>query len=173
MIEAAILVVFPFCMAFAAVSDLLSMTIANRVSLLLIATFAVIAPMTGMDWATYGIHFATAAGVLVVTFSLFAAGAMGGGDAKLLTATALWMGFSHNFLVYMINAAILGGFLTLGILALRGSATAVYAGQFEFLRRIANPKEGIPYGIALGIAGLMTFTETPLGKWALASIASQ
>ena len=58
MLEALIFVVFPFCMVFAAVSDMLSMTIANRVSVLLVATFAVVAPLTGMDWAVYGWHFA-------------------------------------------------------------------------------------------------------------------
>ncbi len=52
MVEAAIFVIFPFCMVFAAVSDLLSMTIANRVSVILIAAFAVLAPLTGMDWTT-------------------------------------------------------------------------------------------------------------------------
>ena len=54
MLEALIFVVFPFCMVFAAVSDLLSMTIANRVSVLLIAVFAIVAPLTGMDWASFG-----------------------------------------------------------------------------------------------------------------------
>ncbi len=58
MLEALIFVVFPFCMVFAAVSDMLSMTIANRVSVLLIAVFAIVAPLTGMDWASFGWHFA-------------------------------------------------------------------------------------------------------------------
>src|SRR5690606_30343720 len=102
MLEALMFVVFPFCMVFAAVSDILSMTIANRVSLILIATFAMVAPMTGMDWATFGWHFAAAGLVLSVTFSLFALGAMGGGDAKLLAATALWMGFSTELVAYLV-----------------------------------------------------------------------
>ena len=55
MLEALIFVVFPFCMAFAAVSDMLSMTIAKRVSVLLVAVFAIVAPLTGMDWAR-GLH---------------------------------------------------------------------------------------------------------------------
>ena len=44
MLEALIFVVFPFCMAFAAISDMLSMTIANRVSVVLIVAFTIIAP---------------------------------------------------------------------------------------------------------------------------------
>ena len=64
MLEAVIFVVFPVCMLFAAISDTLSMTIANRVPVLLVATFALAAPLTGMDWATYGGHFAAGALVL-------------------------------------------------------------------------------------------------------------
>ena len=61
MLEAAIFVVFPFCMLYAAISDILSMTIANRVSILLVASFAIIAPFTGMEWSLYGMHFVVAA----------------------------------------------------------------------------------------------------------------
>src|SRR5690606_21140338 len=101
MLETLIFIVFPSCMVFAALSDMLSMTIANWVSLLLVAVFAVVAPLTSMDWATYGWHFAAGAAVLAGTFALFAAGAMGGGDAKLLSATAVWMGFNLQLLDYL------------------------------------------------------------------------
>ena len=107
--EAIILVVFPFCMAFAAISDILSMTIANRVSLILIAGFAIAAPLAGMEWQVFGMHFLAAALVLSVTFGLFALGGMGGGDAKLLTATALWMGFGIHLVEYLVVSAFVGG----------------------------------------------------------------
>ncbi len=171
MTEAAILVIFPFCMAFSIVSDTLSMTIANRVSLLLIATFAVLAPVTGMPWETYGMHFAAAMLVLAVTFTLFSIGAMGGGDAKLMASTALWIGFDLNLLTYLVYAAMIGGALTFSILVFRKSPIAVYAGQVAFLRRIADPAEGVPYGIALGAAALIIFPQTPLCVWALGRLA--
>ena len=172
MLVAAILIVFPFCMVFAAVSDMLSMTIANRVSLILIATFAVVAPMTGMDWATYGWHFAAAGLVLSVTFSLFALGAMGGGDAKLLAATALWMGFSGELVAYLVNASIIGGLLTLLLILYRGSSLAVLTGNNVFLRHFANDKLGIPYGVALGISGLIMYPSTAPVQWALARLTA-
>ena len=53
MIEAVILVVFPFAMLHAAISDMLSMTIINRVSLLLIVAFLLVAPATGMIGLRY------------------------------------------------------------------------------------------------------------------------
>ena len=129
MLEALIFVVFPFCMVFAAVSDTLSMTIANRVPLLLLAVFAVVAPLTGMDWAAYGWHFVAGAVVLLVTFGLFAVGGMGGGDAKLLTATAVWMGFNVHLIEYLVVSAFLGGVLTVAIVCYRGSVLATFTGQ--------------------------------------------
>jgi len=160
-------------MLFAAISDALSMTIANRVSLVLVAAFAVIAPLTGMDWATYGMHFAAAGMVLVVAFGIFAIGAMGGGDAKLLASTALWMGFTPLLLQYVVLSAVAGGALTLAILSYRSSALAVYTGNNRFLRHFADGKAGIPYGVALGGAGLMLYPQTEPMLWALARFAAQ
>ncbi len=170
MVEAAIFVIFPFCMVFAAVSDLLSMSIANRVSVLLAVTFAVIAPMTDMDWQTYGWHFAAGGLVLCVTFALFAIGAMGGGDAKLLAATSLWFGMSMELVSYLTTTAYLGGILAIAVLLLRKSPLVVFVSENPFLRNLANPKVGIPYGITLGIGGLLTYPTSAPMVWALARL---
>lgn len=172
MLEALVFVVFPFCMAFAIVSDMVSMTIANRVSIILVAAFAFAAPLTGMAWADYGWHFAAGATVLCITFGLFAMGGMGGGDAKLLAATALWMGFSPQLLHYLVQAAVLGGLLTLVLVFYRGSSLSVVTGGNVLLRNFADRKAGVPYGVALGIAGLMVYPSTPLMQWALARLAA-
>lgn len=170
MLEAVIFVVFPFCMVHAAVSDALSMTIANRVSLLLIGTFAVAAPLTGMAWDVYAWHFTACALVLAVTFGLFALGGMGGGDAKLMTATALWIGFNPLLVQYFLIAAILGGVMAFAILKLRSSALATVAESSMLLRNFADERKGVPYGIALGASGLILFQHTALGAWAMQSL---
>lgn len=172
MLEALIFVVFPFCMLFAAISDMLSMTIANRVSLVLLGVFMVVAPLTGMGWVDYGWHLAAGAAVLLCTFGLFAAGAMGGGDAKLMAASAVWMGFGVCLVQYLLIASVIGGFLTLGLLAYRGSPLAVFTRHNMFLRHFANEKAGIPYGIALGLGGLLTYPSSPLMLWAIGRMAS-
>jgi prepilin peptidase CpaA len=171
MLAAAIFVIFPFCMVYAAVSDLVSMTIANRVSLLLVGAFVVLAPLTGMPWQDFGWHLAAGLVVLSVTFTLFAIGGMGGGDAKLLAATAVWMGFGLELMQYLVQSAALGGLLTVLILVYRRSPLSVYTGHNLFLRNLANRDIGIPYGIALGIGGLLAFPETSMMKWALARAA--
>jgi prepilin peptidase CpaA len=171
MLEALIFVVFPFCMVFAAVSDMLSMTIANRVSIVLVATFAVVAPLTGLGWASYGWHFAACCMVLTVTFLLFTFGGMGGGDAKLMAATALWLGFNLNLLSYLVASAFIGGVLTLVIMSYRKSPLADMTGSNMFLRHFADPAVGVPYGVALGLGGLLSFPDSPLVLWAVARIS--
>jgi prepilin peptidase CpaA len=163
-------VVFPFAMAFAAISDLLSMTIANRVSIILMGSFLVLAPMLGMGWYDYGMHAAAGGAVLAVTFALFTFGSMGGGDAKLMASTALWFGFNDVLLQYLAASAILGGMLTLAILAYRKSPLPVFVGNVAFLKRMANDKEGVPYGIALGLGGLITFPESEIVSLALSRL---
>jgi prepilin peptidase CpaA len=171
MLEALIFVVFPFCMVFAAVSDVLSMTIANKVSVVLVATFALAAPLTGMDWASYGWHFAAFGTVLSTTFLLFAIGGMGGGDAKLMAATALWMGLNPSLLGYLVTSAFFGGVLTLAILSYRKSYLADLTGSNMFLRHFANPTVGVPYGLALGLGGLVTYPDSPLVEWAVGRLS--
>jgi prepilin peptidase CpaA len=172
MIEALIFVVFPFCMVFAAVSDMLSMTIANRVSLVLIATFVVVAPLTGMEWTTYAGHFAAAGLALSVTFAMFAIGGMGGGDAKLIAASSLWMGFNFNLISYLLISSVIGGVLTLLILSYRKSPLADMTGTNMFLRHFADPKGGIPYGLALGLGGLIAYPDSPLVLWAVEQLST-
>ncbi|MBB6469686.1 A24 family peptidase [Aminobacter carboxidus] len=173
MLEALIFVVFPFCMVFSAVSDTLSMTIANRVPLLLLGVFLAVAPMTGMAWVDIGMHLAAGALLLTVTFALFAFGGMGGGDAKLIAATGVWMGLGMPLMEYLLTSAIFGGFLTLAILTFRSSALSHIVGQNMFLKNFSEDAKGVPYGIALGLGGLVTYPASPLVVWAVERLAAQ
>src|ERR1043165_1067444 len=112
------LLLFPALMAFAAWSDLFTMTISNRISLILVGAFFVLALWSGMPFNEIGLHVAAALAVLVVTFTFFVCGWIGGGDAKLAAATALWLGFDQ-LLNYLVIASLLGGVLTLLIMRFR------------------------------------------------------
>lgn len=87
-----IITIFPLAMALAAATDLFSMTVPNWISLLLVAGFAVLAPLVGIGWSEAGLHVALALGALILTFAMFSLGWIGGGDAKLFAATCLWLG---------------------------------------------------------------------------------
>ncbi|MEM9999381.1 MAG: prepilin peptidase [Pseudomonadota bacterium] len=167
MIATIIFVVFPFAMIYAALSDILTMTIANRISLLLIGAFVLVSPFIGLTWEQFAWHWAAFALVLTVTFGLFAAGVMGGGDAKLMSSTALWIGFNMHLLDYAIAFTVAGGVLTLMLVILRNSAFATYVGEIRVLWRMLDEKD-IPYGVALAIGGLVVFPETAAMQWAIA-----
>jgi prepilin peptidase CpaA len=157
--EAIGLTLFPAMMAFAASSDLLTMTIANRVSLVLVGGFLILATLCGLSGADIASHFGAAGAVLAVAFVCFAFGWIGGGDAKLAAATALWLGFGHLF-DYLVYASILGGALTLAIVQFRSlPMPQVLAGR-EWAERLHRHGGGVPYGIALAAAALVVYPQT-------------
>lgn len=157
--EAIGLTLFPAMMAFAASSDLLTMTIANRVSLVLVGGFLILAVLCGLSGADIASHFGAAGAVLAVAFVCFAFGWIGGGDAKLAAATALWLGFGHLF-DYLVYASILGGGLTLAIVQFRSLPMPhVLAGR-EWAERLHRHGGGVPYGIALAAAALVVYPQT-------------
>ncbi|MDQ2083791.1 prepilin peptidase [Xanthobacteraceae bacterium Astr-EGSB] len=159
LLDTARLLLFPALMAFAASSDLLTMTISNRLTVALIIGFAVLAIMTGMPPQSMLEHASAGLLVLLVGFALFACGWIGGGDAKLAAATALWFGWPH-LLDYVLYASLLGGALTLALLQFRKYALPASIATTEWVERLHRPGGGVPYGIALAAAALMIYPST-------------
>lgn len=162
--------IFCGCMLYAAVNDMLSMTIANRIPVLLAATFPIFAWIAGMDVATIGLHLAVGVGMLFLTFALFAAGAMGGGDAKLIAATSVWFGLSLALAQYLVWSAMLGGLLTLILVVYRATPLAPAMAHLPAFRHFGDREKGIPYGIALAPAAILALPVSALGAWAFAGL---
>jgi prepilin peptidase CpaA len=158
-IDATRLLLFPALMAFAASSDLLTMTISNKVSLALTAGFLVLAPAAGMGIGEVGMHVAAGCAALAATFCLFACGWIGGGDAKLAAATALWLGFDQ-LLPYLFVASLLGGALTLLVLQFRLFPLPNALQGTSWAERLHRKDAGVPYGIALAAAALIVYPDT-------------
>jgi prepilin peptidase CpaA len=150
---------FPAVMAFAAASDLFTMTISNRLSVLLAVGFFVAAALIGMPLADVGSHVLAGLLVLTISFGLFAFGWIGGGDAKLAAATSLWLGFGYLF-DYFFLASILGGGLALFLLGVRRFPLPISFVGTHWIERLHSAKAGIPYGIALAAAGLLIYPHT-------------
>jgi prepilin peptidase CpaA len=153
------LLMFPALMAFAASSDLFTMTISNRVTLALVGGFFAMALITGIGPGEMVAHAGAAAIVLAVTFVFFACGWIGGGDAKLAAATALWLGFDH-LVVYLLYASIFGGALTLVMIRFRLMPLPRALAEQEWVMRLHRLDGGVPYGIALAAAALMIYPDT-------------
>ena len=159
LIDAARLLLFPAMMAFAASSDLFTMTISNRIALILVAGFFAMAFVAGMSPNDVLSHVGATFSVLAVTFIFFARGWIGGGDAKLAAATALWLGFDH-LMPYLLYASIFGGVLTLAMIRFRLMPLPAMLAEQEWAKRLHRLDGGVPYGIALAAAALMIYPDT-------------
>lgn len=156
-----LIVFFPAMLIFAAVSDLMTMTIPNRISLILLAAFPLAAFLGGLDLGDVGLHAATGFAVLLLGFGMFAANWIGGGDAKFAAVIALWFG-PIAVLEWTVLFALFGGGLTFILLATRRMPLPVALAGYPWISRLHDPRTGVPYGIALSAAGLMTFPHTAL-----------
>jgi prepilin peptidase CpaA len=161
-LDALVFVLFPAMMAYAAASDLFSMTISNRIQIVLVAGFFLAAMAGGLPIEQIGLHVAACLAVLVAGFVCFAMGWMGGGDAKLAAAIALWFGIDFSLLQFLLIGSLYGAFLTFGIIWLRDQPLPALARTQGWIVRLHAPKTGIPYGIALSAGALSVF---PLTFW--------
>ena len=161
MINAAIFLIFPLCMAVAALSDLFTMTIPNRVSIILVGAFVLVVPFSGLAPSVIGMHFLGAAIVFAVCFGFFALNVMGGGDAKLLSAAALWFGFDQSLLAFAVYVSLIGGMMTVLIVVLRSRSDLLSAIGVAMPHSLMHAKK-IPYGIAIGLGGFLAFPSSPL-----------
>jgi prepilin peptidase CpaA len=161
MLSTLALLIFPVLMAYAASSDLLTMRIANWLVGVVVLAYAILAVVAGIGWTEIGMAAAAAAIVLAISFAFFAFGWIGGGDAKLVSATTLWIGFGL-MLQYLIYAALLGGALTLLLLWLRRLPLPAALARHKWIDRLHDTKSGVPYGIALAIAALLVYPQTAI-----------
>jgi prepilin peptidase CpaA len=161
------LLLFPALIAFAASSDLLTMTISNRISLALAAGFLLLALLSGTSLAIVGMHLAAAAVVLTIGFTCFAFGWIGGGDAKLAAAIALWFGFDY-LLEYLVYASLFGGALTMILIQFRLLPLPAMLARQQWILRLHEKGGGVPYGIALAAAALVIYPTT---GWMTAIVA--
>jgi prepilin peptidase CpaA len=158
-IQQMLFAVFPLAMAFAAISDLFTMSISNRLTLGLMAAFVALAPVVGMDLHTFGLHWAAGGAVFTVAFTCFALGWVGGGDAKLASVTALWLGWMGT-IEYIALASVFGGLLTLLLLSFRRSVLPASIIRQPWIQRLHDERAGVPYGVALAAAGLAVYPHT-------------
>jgi prepilin peptidase CpaA len=158
-LELALLTVFPAVAAFAGAMDLFTMTIPNRVSLALVVGFAVLAPWAGVGVGDILLHLSAGLLVLAVGILLFTGGWIGGGDAKLAAAVAVWFGFGH-LIEYIFAVAILGGAIAMAFMVARAHPLPAALSTQAWAVRLHDHRTGIPYGLALAAGALLLYPHT-------------
>ncbi len=151
--------VFAGLLVYAACSDIARLIIPNWVSIALVASFPVFALSHAMAPLQIGGHLLFGFAVLVVGFGLFAAKIIGGGDAKLLAAAAVWTGYA-SFLPLIFWMALSGGLMALILMQARKWVPYV-EGAPAFVNKLLVHGSGIPYGVAIMVGGLMAIPSLP------------
>ena len=139
-------------MVAAAISDLRSRTISNELNAamaLLAIPFWVASGLAA--WPDVPIQFGAALAVFLVFAGLFAIGAMGGGDVKMIGAVMLWIPlplFMPTLTVMAVGGGILSAIMLI-YMKLRPSETAAE----------------VPYGVAIAAAGLWALHQQYLNQF--------
>jgi prepilin peptidase CpaA len=136
----------------AAISDVRSRTISNELNaaMALLAIPFWIASGLAL-WPDVPLQFGAAFAVFLVFAGLFAIGAMGGGDVKMIGAVMLWIPLPL-FMPTLMVMAIGGGILS-----------AVMLIHMK-LRPSDKPVE-VPYGVAIAAAGLWALHQQYLNQF--------
>ena len=154
--------VFAALVITAALRDVVSYTIPNWISVALIAAFPIAALAQGLSWQTMGLNLCVGVAALVLGMVMFALRWIGGGDAKLFAAAALWLGWPA-VPTYLAVTGIAGGALAVGLLSLRSPVVAGYVVNGPaWLARLAQPGENVPYGVAIAVGALAAFPASAL-----------
>ncbi|WP_428152972.1 A24 family peptidase [Brevundimonas sp.] len=157
-----VLGVFPALVIVGGLHDLITMKIPNWVSLALIAAFFPVALLIGAAPMDIAIHVGIGVAALVVGMGMFAAGWVGGGDAKLLAASCLWMGLS-GVAPFLLWTGIAGGVFCLFLMTARQYFPMVAPSVSQgWVVSLMQPKGDIPYGVAIAAGALLALPESGL-----------
>jgi prepilin peptidase CpaA len=160
LLAAALILAFTALVLAAALRDAMSFTIPNWISLALAAIFPFAALASGVALPTVGVHVAVGALALAAGMLMFALRWVGGGDAKLMAAVLLWLGWPAA-ISFLVGAAMAGGVLAMVLLTLRSAQLRPYMllGP-SWMARLAEPGEGVPYGVAIAAGALWALPQS-------------
>ena len=162
LLQAALLTLFPILVIVAALSDVATYTIPNRLSILLVAGFIAAALLLGRPPIGIGLDVLAGLIALAAAVGMYAAGWIGGGDAKLFAAAALWLGWPA-MPVFLMITALSGGGLAFVLMNARSPWLKPYfAAAPGWLGRLVTPDEAVPYGVAIAIGALAAFPHSAL-----------
>lgn len=147
-------------MLMAAFKDATTMTIPNWISLALIAGFFVVLPFAWPGWSEFGTHILVGFTFFLAGFAMFAFGWLGGGDAKLMAATALWWQWPDATL-YVLYTTIIGACLSI-ILLIGRKFIPVRILTSSWAYMMFKDEKKVPYGLALAAGALLTLPKSQI-----------
>ncbi len=149
-------ILLTFLVMVAMVTDATSFRIPNWVNgvLLVFYPIALLVVDTQMEWSSGLLAFAV---VFAIGYGMFVFRLAGGGDIKMLSVLALWVGWGQVLVTFVLVMAILGGVLTLVLLVARQLMPLIVLRLTDgkgAIPRVLTQGEPLPYGLAIGVAFL-------------------
>lgn len=152
--------IFAGTMLTAAQRDASTMTIPNWISVVVLLSFFMITPFVWQGWDVFGQHMIVGSSVFALGFIMFAMGWFGGGDAKLMAATAFWWTLP-DLALYAVYTTLAGGILGLFILVGRKFMPAQVMTS-PWIHRMMRDETKMPYGLALAFGALATLPQSDI-----------
>jgi prepilin peptidase CpaA len=153
---------FILLMLIAAVSDLRWFKLPNWLVVAVAVLFFPAALATGMSFGLSLWHVLASLLVLLGGFALFSAGFIGGGDAKLLAAVTLWLGWA-DLPMFLLYTALAGGALAVAMLVwevIRTHFDITGNPESSMMRRLVSLRPDLPYGVAIAAGACITLPYT-------------
>jgi prepilin peptidase CpaA len=149
-------------MAWAAIGDVRSFRITNKLNLVIAGSFLLLAIPMGLAWPTIFDHLKVGFITSIIAIAMFYIGIFGGGDAKMTGAIALWLG-SAPILPFILYTALCGGLLGVTLIVSRRLAKRYGLPRSpRWARRLLRKRSAVPYGVALAIGALLA---APSAAW--------
>jgi prepilin peptidase CpaA len=159
MTELLILALFPTLVVAAAIGDALTLRIPNWLNAATALAVVPMAVLAGMPLDVVQWHLLAGVVMLVFGFGLFARGYIGGGDAKLMAAAGLWIGWS-SLLPFVLVTTLAGGALAIVYKLWQLVRTKHVVKDFAWLRRAFRADLELPYGIAIAVGAMWVYSST-------------
>jgi prepilin peptidase CpaA len=135
--------------------DLLARRLPNPLIAGLCMLYVAQAGIAATPFSAFEQHAAAALVVLLGGAMLFAAGRIGGGDVKLASTLALWIG-PHGAMAALAFVSLAGlAIATAGLLADRFARYASPSPPLVWALALVSVKRGVPYGVALAACGVI------------------
>ena len=153
--------ILPIFVFLSAITDIYNYSIPNSFSIVLTVGFYVFALFNPtFDWGLIWEHSLACLIVFGITFVMFAFNLLGGGDAKILMTSSLWIGL-NDLTLYLCFIAIIGGLFSIFLSLWRKTKGFEFYKKYQPLRslyfgyqektEITTQNKTIPYAVAIAI----------------------
>ncbi|MBI1216353.1 MAG: peptidase [Alphaproteobacteria bacterium] len=143
------------------VSDARSLRIPNMHSLVIAGCFLMAFLITPQYFGKWWEHLGGFAIIFVITYIMFIFKMMGGGDSKLGSALALWVGL-RGVVPFVFYMGIMGGVIALFSLWMKRKKPFANPPAGSWMAEVQAGRNALPYGIAISFGAWAAMLYTPL-----------